>query len=143
MQRLRGPSSSRSKLQSKNPPRIWDNGINYLSGLWRQEKVPNSEGKAFEKKQLKRLQSRSRRTDATVWMGKEGASEEITQHIVNQLKTRHLVKVKIQKSALEDTKTANLAEQVAASTSSTLVDVMGHTFTLYKRKEPNRDERGR
>ncbi len=76
-------------------------------------------------------------------MGKEGASEEITQHIVNQLKTRHLVKVKIQKSALEDTKTANLAEQVAASTSSTLVDVMGHTFTLYKRKEPNRDERGR
>lgn len=57
------------------------------------------------------------------------------KHVANQLKARELVKVKVQKSALAETQTARMAERVAASTGSTLVEVMGHTFTLYKRRE--------
>lgn len=57
------------------------------------------------------------------------------KQVASQLKTRELVKVKVHKSALTETETAAVAEGVAASTGSTLVEVMGHTFTLYKRKE--------
>jgi len=39
------------------------------------------------------------------------------------------------KSALSDTETVAVAEKVAASTGSTLIEVIGHTFALYKRRE--------
>ena len=55
--------------------------------------------------------------------------------MVGQLKTRELVKLKIHKSALAETETSAVAEKVASLTSSTLVEVLGHTFTLYKRRE--------
>ena len=73
--------------------------------------------------------------DPTIWIGKEGASEALMKQVVNQLKSRELVKVKIQKSALSETGTTDFAEKVVASTSSTLVEVLGHTFTVYKRRE--------
>ena len=99
------------------------------------EEIPNSEGTTFEKNRLRRLQSRSRKMDPTIWIGKDGASEALMKQVVNQLKVRELVKVKIQKSALSEIGTADLAEKVVTSTGSTLVEVMGHTFTVYKRKE--------
>jgi RNA-binding protein len=73
--------------------------------------------------------------DATVWIGKQGSTDQLLTQIASQLKTRELVKLKVHKSALEDTDTDVLAARIAASTKSTLVDVMGHTFTLYKKKE--------
>lgn len=84
---------------------------------------------------MRRLQFRSRKTDATIWIGKEGTTKELLKHVTNQLKARELVKVKVQKSALAETETADLAQKVASSTDSTLVEVMGHTFSLYKRPE--------
>jgi RNA-binding protein YhbY len=57
------------------------------------------------------------------------------KHVETQLKKRELVKLKIQKSALTTTETNAVAEKVAALTGSMLVEVMGHTFTLYKRRE--------
>jgi RNA-binding protein YhbY len=57
------------------------------------------------------------------------------KQVATQLKTRELVKLKVQKSALTETETSAVAEKVATSTGSTLVEVMGHTFTLYKRRE--------
>ena len=57
------------------------------------------------------------------------------KHVANQLKGRELVKLKLQKSALTETETSRVAEKVAASTGSTLIEVMGHTFTLHKRRE--------
>lgn len=58
-----------------------------------------------------------------------------------QLKARELVKLKLQKSALAETETRFVAEKVAAATRSVLIDVMGHTFTLYKRSEVTRSEK--
>jgi RNA-binding protein len=113
-----------------------------MPGLRNKEEIPNSEGTSFEKNRLRRLQSRSRKMDPTIWIGKEGASEALMKQVANQLKSRELVKVKIQKSALSGTGTADFAEKVVASTGSTLVEVMGHTFTVYKRKEVQKVAKG-
>jgi len=129
------PSSSGSKLQNQNTLRVRDDAVNYMPRLWVKETVPNCEGTTFEKKRLRRLQFRSRKTDATIWIGKGGTTKELLKHVANQLKARELVKVKVQKSALAETETADLAQEVSGSTGSTLVEVMGHTFTLYKRRE--------
>ena len=103
--------------------------------MWNQEAISNSEGTAFEKKRMRSLQVRSRHTDATIWIGKEGTTEDLLNHVRSQLKARELVKVKVQRSALEETHTDDLAKNVAASTGATLVEVMGHTFSLYKKRE--------
>ncbi|HXZ91095.1 MAG TPA: YhbY family RNA-binding protein [Candidatus Dormibacteraeota bacterium] len=117
---------------------VWDDRINYLLGMWSEEKIPNSEGTPFEKRKLRGLKSRSRRTEATAWIGKEGATEALVSQIENQLKSRELVKVKIQRSALGAVETNDFAAKVAASTGSTLVETMGHTFTVYKKRtHPN------
>jgi putative YhbY family RNA-binding protein len=106
--------------------------------MWSEEKIPNSEGTPFEKRKLRGLKSRSRRTEATAWIGKEGATEALVSQIENQLKSRELVKVKIQRSALGAVETNDFAAKVAASTGSTLVETMGHTFTVYKKRtHPN------
>jgi len=102
--------------------------------LWSKEKIPNSEGTPFEKGKLRVLKSRSRRTEVTVWIGKEGASEALVSQVENQLKNRELVKVKVQRSALREVDANNFAAQVAASTGSTVIEVMGHTFTVYKKR---------
>ena len=99
------------------------------------KEIPNSEGAAFEKQRLRGLQSRSRRTEATIWIGKEGASEALITQVENQLKTRELVKVKIQRSALREVEAGEFAGKLATSTGATLVEVMGHTFTLYKKRK--------
>ena len=84
---------------------------------------------------MRRLQARSRKTDATIWIGKDGLSDDLLKHVASQLKVRELAKIKVQKSALTETETTQVASKVAAATGSTLIDVMGHTFTLYKRRE--------
>ena len=81
------------------------------------------------------MRSRSRKIDPTIWIGKEGLTKELLSHVENQLKARELVKLKVQKAALAETDTITLAEKVSKSASSTLIDVMGHTFTLYKKKQ--------
>jgi putative YhbY family RNA-binding protein len=73
--------------------------------------------------------------EATIWIGKDGVSDDLLKHVSNQLKAHELTKIKVQKSALSETETTQVASKVAASTDSTLIDVMGHTFTLYKRRE--------
>jgi RNA-binding protein len=102
--------------------------------VWKQETISNCEGTTFEKNRTKRLKTKSRVIEPTIWIGKEGLSQELVQHIENQLRVRELVKLKLQKSFLTNSETDSVAEKIAASTGSTLVDVMGHTFTLYKKK---------
>jgi putative YhbY family RNA-binding protein len=134
LQKLRDTPGPRAELPSANEVGIWDSGVNYLLGLWDEETVPNSEGTTFEKKKLRRLQAKSRELDATICIGKDGASEELFGQVSNQLKTRELVKLKVHKSALADIETSELAEKVSATTESVLVEVIGHTFTLFKRR---------
>jgi RNA-binding protein len=111
--------------------------------VWKQEAISNCEGTTFEKNRLRRLKTESRVIEPTIWIGKEGLSQQLIQHVQNQLKARELVKVKLQKSALTDSETESVAKKTSGATGSIIVDVIGHTFTLYKKKsESGRTIRG-
>ena len=71
----------------------------------------------------------------TVWIGKEGLTQQSLNEIEKQLKKNKMLKIKILKSALlKETKKA-IAEKAAQTTGALLVDIRGHTFILYRRKE--------
>ena len=71
----------------------------------------------------------------TVWIGKEGLTQESISEIEKQLKKNKMVKVKILKSALLKETKKTIAEKAAEQTGALLVDLRGHTFILYRKKE--------
>lgn len=71
----------------------------------------------------------------TVWVGKEGATPQILNEISRQLEKKKMVKVKMLKTALKDKDAKDVASKVAQQTESTLIDVRGHTFMLYKNRK--------
>ncbi len=70
-----------------------------------------------------------------IWVGKEGATPRIVNEVSRQLDKREIVKARILKSALKNEEAKNVASKIAQQTSSTLIDVRGHTFILYKRRK--------
>jgi len=74
----------------------------------------------------------------TVWVGKEGATTQIINEVSKQLDTRKMIKAKILKTALKDEESKNIATKIAQQTDSLLIEVRGHTFLLYKRKQKKR-----
>lgn len=71
----------------------------------------------------------------TIWIGKSGSSQDLLEEIGKQLEQREIVKVKILKSALEESKASAIASLIADQIGANLVEVRGHTFVLYKRRE--------
>jgi RNA-binding protein len=71
----------------------------------------------------------------TIWVGKGGATQQILNEISRQLEKKEIVKMKILKSALKDEETKSVASKIAEQTSSTLIEVRGHTLLLYKRRK--------
>ena len=71
----------------------------------------------------------------TVWIGKDGIMPRITNEIANQLDKKETVKIKVLKSALENEEAKNIAINIAQETGAKLIDVLGHTFVLYKPKK--------
>ncbi len=80
----------------------------------------------------------ARAEKATVWVGKDGSTEQIIGEIKRQLDQREIVKAKIQQTALKDVETKEIATKIAEQTDSNLVDVRGRTFVLYKPKSKTR-----
>lgn len=68
-------------------------------------------------------------------MGKQGITPNVVKQILQSLKAHELVKVKIPQS--EGPERHEIAESLADSTQSALVQVLGRTVLLYKR---NRDK---
>mgnify|MGYP001065646497 CR=1 FL=1 len=68
----------------------------------------------------------------TIWVGKEGTAPQIVNEVSRQLDQREMVKVKVLKSALKNEMAKNIASKIAQETSSTLIDIRGHTFILYR-----------
>jgi RNA-binding protein len=60
---------------------------------------------------------------------------ELLKEIEKQLDKNEMVKVKVLKSALEENKAKEIASRIAEKTESSLVEVRGHTFMLYKRRK--------
>lgn len=71
----------------------------------------------------------------TVWIGKNGISEDVLAEIDKQLEKTEMVKVKILKTALGKDKAKMTANKVAQQTDSTLVEVRGHTLIVYRKKK--------
>jgi RNA-binding protein len=71
----------------------------------------------------------------TIWIGKDGASEEVLKEIGRQLDKNKMVKVKILITALGSNEAKQFALKVAAQTEASLVEVRGHTFILYKHRK--------
>jgi len=69
----------------------------------------------------------------TIWVGKDGLTLEVSGEMEKQLTKNKMVKVRILPTALQ-TETANaIASRAAEQSGSSLVEVRGHVFILYRR----------
>lgn len=71
----------------------------------------------------------------TVWIGKEGLTEQSLSEIEKQLKKNKMLKIKILKTALFQETKKEIATKAAEQTGALLVDLRGHIFILYRKKE--------
>jgi len=88
-------------------------------------------------KKKQRIKRALRTERPTVHIGKEGATAQIVNEVAKQLDTRKMIKAKILKTALIDEEAKAIAAKIAEQTESELVELRGHTFILYKRKNKN------
>lgn len=70
-----------------------------------------------------------------VIIGKKGPTDLSINEILKNLNRRKVVKVKILKSALSDTRTSDIAHKISDATGARIVEMRGHTFTLYLPKK--------
>ncbi len=82
----------------------------------------------------RRMIRKSSSESPTVWVGKEGPTTQILNEVSRQLEQHEVVKGRILQTALKDESAKELARGIAKETESTLVEVRGHTFILYRRK---------
>lgn len=68
-----------------------------------------------------------------VMVGKQHLSEEVVKATEEALEKHELIKVRIQEGCLTDRKT--VATELAAETGSAVVQILGHTFLLYRPSE--------
>ena len=80
----------------------------------------------------------------TIWVGKDGLSEQSVAEIEKQLQKNKMVKVRILPAALRELTTAEeIAKKAATATESALVEVRGHVFILFrKRRAPEPTQSG-
>lgn len=91
---------------------------------------------------MRTLLRRSITLEPTIWIGKNGVTEELLGQISAQLKSRQLVKVKVHSGQAKSQRTDLVARRVSESTGSTLIDVRGRTFTIYRPKTEERKSLG-
>ena len=82
-------------------------------------------------KQRSYLKSLAQKEDATVFIGKEGLTQNVIKEMDNYLEAHELVKVKIQEgSELDPKETAN---RLLETLNAEFVQAIGRKFTLYRR----------
>lgn len=87
-------------------------------------------------KQRSFLRGLAQTTDPTVYIGKQGLTENIIKEIETGLTCRELVKVKIQEGCtLNPKETANL---IADRLEAEFVQAIGRKFTLYRESKDNK-----
>lgn len=87
-------------------------------------------------KQRSFLRGLAQTTDPTVYIGKQGLTDNIIKEIETGLNCRELVKVKIQEGCeLSPKETAN---EIAAQLGAEFVQAIGRKFTLYRESKDNK-----
>lgn len=81
-------------------------------------------------KQRAFLKSKAMTIEATYHVGKNSITPELTASLEDALKARELIKVSVLKNCMDDP--ATVAQTVAERTRSTLVQVIGRKFVLFK-----------
>ena len=85
-------------------------------------------------KQRAHLRSLAQTTRATLQIGKEGVTPEVTAAVDEAFNTRELVKLTVLKTADGDLR--EMGEMIAGRTHATLVEVIGRKIVLY-RQDPD------
>ena len=87
-------------------------------------------------KQRSFLRGLAQTTDATVFIGKQGLTDNVINEIEVGLNTRELVKVKIQEGCLLDPKAT--ANEMAEKLNAEFVQAIGRKFVLYRESKDNK-----
>lgn len=87
-------------------------------------------------KQRSFLKGLAQKTDPTVYIGKQGITENVIKEMETGFEARELVKVKLQEGCMMDAKEA--ANEVAAVTGAEFVQAIGRKFVLYKESRENK-----
>lgn len=77
------------------------------------------------------LRAEAHRLSATVHVGQHGVTDAVRASLDDALRTHELVKIQFTKNADVDTKDA--ANELAASLSADVVQVIGRTATLFRK----------
>ena len=86
--------------------------------------------KKLSSKQIRHLRGLGHHLSPVAMIGQHGLTKEVTASIEEALKAHELIKIKIQTTASVDRHEA--ADDVAAKTKATLVQVLGKTILLYR-----------
>ena len=86
----------------------------------------------MDKDKLYKLKSQAVQLKPIINIGKNGITDALVEELAKQIKANRLVKVKMLKSAAPDGDIKALAQQLADTTRTTLVEVRGSTVVLYR-----------
>lgn len=86
----------------------------------------------MEKEKLYRLRAEANQLSPILNIGKNGITDTLIEELNKQIKANRLVKVRVLKSAEEGKDLKAIAEEIAAATRSTLIEVRGRTVVLYR-----------
>ncbi len=84
------------------------------------------------------LRAQAHHLNPTVHVGQQGLTPSVIGSLDDALRTRELVKVKL--GSKDDVKPKDVANSLALATNSAVVQVMGHTATLF-RENPDLDKK--
>ena len=86
-------------------------------------------------KQRAYLRSLANSVTAILQIGKNGLNNNLIKQVDDALEARELIKVSVLETAPEEKRI--LAEEIASSTNSILVQILGNKITLYRAREKN------
>ena len=86
-------------------------------------------------KQRAFLRSLSNSLNAILQIGKNGINDNLMKQVDDALEARELIKLSVLETAPEDNRA--LAEELATSTNSDVVQVIGNKITLYRSRKKN------
>ncbi|HEX9909130.1 MAG TPA: YhbY family RNA-binding protein [Thermoplasmata archaeon] len=84
----------------------------------------------MDKKRIRELCALGQSMKPTLMIGKEKVTDKVTEELARQLAKFKLVKLKVLPSSTLDTET--VCAELAAATSSSLIETRGRTALLYK-----------
>ena len=87
-------------------------------------------------KQRSYLRGLAQQVDPTVYIGKQGLTENVIKEIDTGLNCRELVKVKLQKGA--DLSPKDVADDMAEKLKAEFVQAIGRKFVLYRESKDNK-----